>query len=114
VINPAPKPKRKSKAQKEREEFARVYHSEERRQFVASLPCVICFRVPCEGHHIKSEGVSRKAGYRFIVSVCSKHHREYHDIGRETFARKYNYIDLNRMAEITEEKWQLNESRQIA
>lgn len=114
---PKPRPKKKSprkplkktamKAWRRKpDSFARIYHSVARQKFVSGLPCCVCRGGPCEGHHIKSEGIARKAHYTMIVPLCARHHDEYHDIGRETFRRKYWNIDLEALARETERKWQ--------
>lgn len=72
-------------------EFARTVHSRARQRFVSSLPCVVaaCAEGPCHGHHIENGGMSRKADYTRIVSLCPSHHRFLHHHGPVTFAASF-------------------------
>lgn len=48
-----------------------------------------------DAHHVNKKGhgsMSGKADDRRAVPLCNEQHREYHQVGRETFAKKY---DLN-------------------
>lgn len=65
---------------RQKAEFARCYHSDERCAFVRSLPCRGC---GCEGGwsrddtrvivnaHTKGEGTSRKGHYTTIIPLCT-------------------------------------------
>ena len=55
-------------------------------KFVASQPCIVCGRTPCEAHHIRfaqRRALSRKVSDEFTVPVCRLHHRELHIYGDE-------------------------------
>ena len=55
-------------------------------RFVASQPCLICGRTPCDAHHVKfaqGPALGRKVSDRFTVPLCRLHHRELHRRGRE-------------------------------
>lgn len=57
-------------------EFARIYGSRKRVRVVKSLPCAICGKEPTkdrpsENHHVKNGGMGRKAGWEWIVPLCS-------------------------------------------
>ena len=55
-------------------------------RFVASQPCLICGRTPCDAHHVKfAQGpmLGRKVSDKFTVPLCRLHHRELHRRGRE-------------------------------
>jgi ERF superfamily len=54
--------------------------------FVASQPCLICQRTPCDAHHIKfaqPTALGRKVSDEFTVPVCRDHHHELHRHGNE-------------------------------
>jgi len=90
--------------------FARIYHSDERVAFVASLPCIVCRSFPCDNMHIKGDGVARKAGYQWIVPCCRTHHEDAHRVGIKTFAKAFD-IDLELAAIATEQAWQAHCAR---
>ena len=78
---------RARRSTQEAEEWARQYHSEERREWVGNLPCCFCGkrpteRYPSENHHTWTEGTGRKGPYCAIVPLCQKCHRRYHQIGK--------------------------------
>ena len=78
---------RARRSTQEAEEWARQYHSEERREWVGDLPCCFCGkrpteRHPSENHHTWTEGTGRKGPYWSIVPLCQKCHRRYHTIGK--------------------------------
>lgn len=101
-----PKPLRAKNAKRAASEFARCYHSEERVEWVRSLPCVVggCRNDSIENAHIEGDGTSRKAGYEKIVPLCRTHHRQLHRDGRETFEGAH-LVDLAAMALDTERCW---------
>ena len=103
-----PKPIKAKNVQRSADEFARCYLSEERVQWVKELPCVVgnhdCINRLRENVHVEGEGAGRKAGYAKIVSMCGKHHRELHSIGREEFEGKH-LVDLAALALDTERIW---------
>jgi hypothetical protein len=54
--------------------------------FVASQPCLICQRSPCDAHHIKfaqPKALGRKVSDEFTVPLCRTHHREVHRCANE-------------------------------
>src|SRR5207247_1845172 len=54
--------------------------------FVASHPCLICQRTPCDAHHLKfaqPKALGRKVSDEFTVPVCRDHHHELHRHGNE-------------------------------
>lgn len=69
-----------------------TYRSEKYLSFVRNLPCCICDRPgPNEAHHAgQVRGVAIKADDLTVVSLCSTHHREFHDKGRITFEEKHH------------------------
>ena len=55
-------------------------------RFVASQPCLICNRRPCDPHHLKfaqTQALGRKVSDEFTVPLCRTHHRQLHRIGKE-------------------------------
>jgi ERF superfamily len=55
-------------------------------KFVATHPCIICGRGPCETHHLRfaqPRAMSRKVSDEYTVPVCRLHHRELHRYGDE-------------------------------
>ena len=54
--------------------------------FVASQPCLICQRTPCDAHHVKfaqPKALGRKVSDEFTVPVCRDHHYDLHRHGNE-------------------------------
>jgi hypothetical protein len=54
--------------------------------FVASQPCLICQRTPCDAHHIKfaePRALGRKVSDEFTVPICRDHHIQLHHHGNE-------------------------------
>jgi hypothetical protein len=50
-------------------------------KFVASQPCLVCGRKPCDPHHLRFAQVKafgRKVSDEFTVPLCRLHHRELH------------------------------------
>lgn len=69
-------------------------------EWIRSLPCLVCQRTaPSDPHHIVPEGHGGK-GVKVddtrCIPLCHEHHNEYHNQGRQTFAKKYNadYEDI--------------------
>jgi len=55
-------------------------------KFVASQPCVICERQPCDPHHLRfaqARAIGLKVSDEFTVPLCRGHHRELHRAGNE-------------------------------
>jgi len=54
--------------------------------FVASQPCLVCQRTPCDAHHLKfaqPRSLGRKVSDEFTVPLCREHHQELHRRGNE-------------------------------
>ncbi len=54
--------------------------------FVASQPCLVCKRTPCDAHHLKfaqPRALGRKVSDEFTVPLCREHHNELHRHGNE-------------------------------
>ena len=55
-------------------------------KFVASQPCMICERRPCDPHHLRfaqPRAIGLKVSDEFTVPLCRGHHRELHQAGNE-------------------------------
>src|SRR5262249_38867943 len=55
-------------------------------KFVATQPCVICERQPCDPHHLRfaqPRAIGLKVSDEFTVPLCRGHHRELHQAGDE-------------------------------
>jgi hypothetical protein len=55
-------------------------------KFVASQPCLICGRQPCDPHHLRfaqPRAIGLKVSDEFTVPLCRGHHRELHQAGYE-------------------------------
>jgi len=62
-------------------------------RFIASLSCVICGRLPAIYHHVHKKGCvckGIKPDDTRTIALCDTHHKETHQIGRDTFAAKYD------------------------
>lgn len=54
--------------------------------YVASQPCLICQRTPCDAHHLKfaePRALGRKVSDEFTVPLCRDHHHQLHKNGNE-------------------------------
>ena len=54
--------------------------------FVASQPCLVCRRSPCDAHHIKfaePRALGRKVSDEYTVPLCRDHHQQLHRHGNE-------------------------------
>jgi len=55
-------------------------------QHVASKPCLVCGRTPCDAHHLRfgePRALGRKVSDEFTVPLCRTHHRQVHERGDE-------------------------------
>jgi hypothetical protein len=55
-------------------------------RFVASQPCLVCQRSPCDAHHLRfaqARSLGRKVSDEFTVPLCREHHQELHRHGNE-------------------------------
>ena len=56
---------------------------------VKRRPCAVCGTTPVDVHHINSRGSGGDDSLANLVALCRFHHVELHQIGRYTFADKY-------------------------
>jgi hypothetical protein len=100
-----------------RSEFARIYGSKARVEWVKSLPCLICGRGPCDNAHTENGGMGRKGDAASIVPLCCMgmddphspgylrgHHGLLHQIGVATFESEYR-VDLKAEAARVAAAW---------
>lgn len=84
-------------------EYARIYGSKERVEWVKAQPCVVDGRRPSDNAHTENEGLSRKAHYTTIIPLCRQCHVLSHHgwswLGFTTERRK-------ELAAETERRWQ--------
>jgi hypothetical protein len=55
-------------------------------KFVASQPCLVCGREPCDPHHLRfaqPRAIGLKVSDEFTVPLCRGHHRQLHQVGNE-------------------------------
>jgi hypothetical protein len=55
-------------------------------KFVASQPCLVCGRQPCDPHHLRfaqPRAIGVKVSDEFTVPLCRGHHRQLHQAGNE-------------------------------
>jgi hypothetical protein len=75
---------------------------EAHRKFVASLPCLVCGRAPCQAHHLRfaqPRSMGSKVSDEFTVPLCALHHRALHDDGAEEKWWQEHRIDPLKEAE---------------
>jgi hypothetical protein len=67
-------------------------------KFVASQPCLVCGRQPCDPHHLRfaqPRAIGLKVSDEFTVPLCRGHHRQLHQGGNEvTWWEKLNIKPL--------------------
>ena len=75
-------------------------------KFVASQPCLICGRQPCDPHHVRfaqPRAIGMKVTDEFTVPLCRGHHRQLHQAGNEvTWWESYRIHPL----EIAKRLWE--------
>jgi hypothetical protein len=69
-------------------------------KFVASKPCLVCGRQPCDPHHLRfaqPRALGLKVSDEFTVPLCRGHHRQLHQAGNEVVwweGLKINVLDI--------------------
>ncbi len=64
----------------------RRYRDRAHLEFVASQPCLLCGRQPCDAHHLRfmqPKALGRRVSDEFAVPLCRTHHRALHRHGDE-------------------------------
>lgn len=57
-------------------------------EFIRAQPCVVCGRIPCQPHHVRTHGnhgVGKKPGDHFCIPLCPTCHRNVHQYGAITY-----------------------------
>jgi hypothetical protein len=75
-------------------------------KFVASQPCLVCGRQPCDPHHLRyaqPRAIGMKVSDEFTVPLCRGHHRALHQVGNET--AWWDDLDINAL-EIARGLWE--------
>ena len=70
-------------------------------KYVASQPCLVCGRMPCDAHHLRfaqPRALGRKVSDEFTVPLCRGHHSEVHRSGNEAAWWQKAGIDPTLMA----------------
>ena len=71
-------------------------------KFVASQPCLVCGRQPCDPHHLRfaqPRAIGLKVSDEFTVPLCRGHHRQLHQAGDERAwweGRRVNALEIAR------------------
>ncbi|MGB9400641.1 MAG: Rad52/Rad22 family DNA repair protein, partial [Pseudolabrys sp.] len=84
-------------------------------KFVASQPCVICERQPCDPHHLRfvqPRAIGLKVSDEFTVPLCRGHHRELHRAGNEMLWWQDRRVDPLEIAKGLWERTHLQVSHQ--
>jgi hypothetical protein len=84
----------------------RRYRDRAHLEFVASQPCLLCGRQPCDAHHLRfmqPRAMGRRVSDEFAVPLCRTHHRAVHRHGDEADWWKSAGIDP---AVIAQRLWQ--------
>jgi hypothetical protein len=82
--------------------------------YVASQPCLVCRRTPCDPHHLKfaqPRALGRKVSDEFTVPLCREHHRELHRVGNE--AAWWANLKITPL-EVAKDLWETNQFRSRA
>jgi hypothetical protein len=93
---------------------ARRYRDKTHLEFVASQPCLVCGRRPCDPHHLRfaqKRALSRKVSDEFTVPLCRVHHREAHRCRDERAWWRRLGLDPLRIAETLWKKTRLSDPK---
>jgi ERF superfamily len=74
----------------------RRYRDRAHLEFVASQPCLLCGRQPCDAHHLRfmqPRALGRRVSDEFAVPLCRTHHRALHRGGDEAAWWKSTGLD---------------------
>jgi hypothetical protein len=75
-------------------------------KFVASQPCLLCGRQPCDAHHLRfaqPRAIGMKVSDEFTVPLCRTHHKQLHEAGNEV--AWWEDFDINAL-EIAKGLWE--------
>jgi hypothetical protein len=80
----------------------RRYRDRAHLEFVASQPCLLCGRQPCDAHHLRFmqlRALGRRVSDEFAVPLCRTHHRALHRSGDEAAWWKSTGLDAVTIAQ---------------
>ena len=102
-----PQPKKGIRKKKRKpSEFARIYGSKERVEFIKSLPCAACLAVGFSqnAHLLGNGGAGRKKSYTTVGPLCGGCHEQY-DEHRWAFNIVFPDFDPIKVSAETETAW---------
>jgi hypothetical protein len=82
--------------------------------FVATQPCLVCQRSPCDAHHLKfvqPRTLGRKVSDEFTVPLCRDHHRDLHRHSNEV--AWWANIQISPI-EVAKDLWQASLDRDVS
>jgi len=88
------------------------YRDRKHLMFVASQPCLLCGRQPCDAHHLRfaqPRAMGLKVSDEFTVPLCRVHHRQVHEAGNES--AWWNDMDIDAI-EIAKGLWAESREKQ--
>jgi hypothetical protein len=59
------------------------------RDWISSLPCVVCGALGNDPHHTGPHAAKQKASDYTCIPLCRTHHNEYHRLTREPFEARF-------------------------
>src|SRR6476660_7077919 len=83
-------------------------------KFVASQPCLVCGRQPCDPHHLRfaqPRAIGLKVSDEFTVPLCRGHHRQLHQLSvnaLEVAENLWKQSHTKRLLEQTDRESHLN------
>jgi hypothetical protein len=98
-------------------EFARVYGSKERVEWMQGLPSVATGKGPCVCAHIRHSsgggGTGRKADFIWTVPLTYVEHQQLHQRGASWFHEEYglDQDDLDTLARVCVAAWEKEQAR---
>ena len=75
-----------------------TWKSEKYLHFVRNQPCVICYELSSEAHHVRfsnNSGTGIKPSDTWAIPLCHNHHVAIHVMGQKTFCAGHD-IDIYR------------------
>lgn len=81
------------------------------RQYISTIPCLICGNPEVQVHHLLrtgEHGMGKKSGDEWCVPLCVRHHDELHRNGDEVIFFGLNgkdYLDIKRWCRIRYSAW---------
>ena len=82
-------------------------------KFVASQPCLVCGRQPCDPHHLRfaqPRAIGMKVSDEFTVPLCRGHHRQLHQVGNEQ--AWWQGLNINAL-DVAKELWERTHPKSV-